>query len=228
MMEQLFLIISTLLLTAGYAYDNRVRGSADKPWYIPGKWAAYAWFTILLTVCTWFYYGQELFHLIPIPFTNYSMEMWQLLLIDYPITWFCFAFGWGDFFPHGRKDLISDMSMGRKKEFWPADTLANIIYGNLHSGRDSKFLKNWQTIAMSFRFGLTFGLLKFPFLAFVFEDWRIALLGIPMFLAGPIYRIAFIKHDKYSIPKAEYMIGALIGILTAMIFWMRRKNDKRN
>lgn len=224
---QLIAIIATIVLIGGYAYDNRIRGSHDKPWWIPGKWAAYAWFTIMMSLATWAVYGKELFDLVPI----FGMEVarWKLLAMDYPITWLCFSFGWGDFFPHGRKDLISDMSSGRKKEFWLADTLADKIHGELHSGRTSEWLKKWQTTAMNFRFGLTFGLLKFPWLAFTFSDWRIALLGIPMFFSGYLYRFAFVKHDENSIPKAEMMVGALLGLMTSGILWLRvRKKDRKD
>lgn len=125
--------------------------------------------------------------------------------------WFSFAFGWGKFFPTGWNTTPDGRNLYEEEEFAPAEFMANLIVGRWNQQMLPAWVKKWQTVAMTFRFLLTFTLVSFPVLAFATGDWKTSLCGLPMGLAGLAYRAGFIKHNGDSVKISEAITGALLG-----------------
>lgn len=191
-----YIIIGTLVVTV--AILNVARGQG---WF-PSKVIAYA--LMGLAGAAGFYgAGNWLspdFHRIGATFGVLTLGLWG-----------CFAFGWGKFFPTGWNRTPQGRLLWEEREFLPAEWIANLICGDWDQEESEDFVKNWQTVAMTARFALTFTLLLFPLLAFAVGDWKAALCGLPMIFAGLIYRLCFVNHTTRSVAWAECITGALLG-----------------
>jgi len=129
--------------------------------------------------------------------------------LSFITDWGCNSWGWGDFYPHGRKSNTGD--------FKPARIGADLLYD------EDLQTKNWQTCAMSLRFTLTFGVMATPLFAYVLQNWWY-LLTIPFYLlSGLLYRYA-LRPDPAtgterhgSLRNAEYLNGALLGTIRGSI-----------
>lgn len=166
---------------------------------------------------------------IPLTIVVYFTLGWEKAAYAYAGTaltlWLCFLFGWGKFFPHGQNE-VAGSKIYLEKEFLPAEWCANKIVGKWTKPEPYDFVVKWQTVAMSFRWFLTFGCLTFPTLGILFNSVVIGLLGILTLLAGPLYRLGFSKYSPDSVEKSEYYTGALLGALFSVIgvILMRGKN----
>lgn len=183
-------IYYALLIIPLYTIGNYIRGRGFK--YIP-KVAVYAAVALAVGLITW---------------------SWELGLIWFFADWLCFSFGWGKYFPHGNAKKIV-----YEKEFAPADWLTNKIYGRLTSRKPKGWTKNWQTIAMSLRFFLTFGIIKVGALAVFTMNPYFLLTSFGYLLAGFIYLLAFENHTSKSVRNAEIGTGLLLGIISFTQLW---------
>lgn len=222
----------TLVIIVSFGYLNRIRG-AKKPWYLPNKLVCYAAMTLiwvggqfLLDTSAMLERGTILGYAIP-----YTQE-WMLHSVIFFLLWLCFAPGWGKFFPAGGNYSASPLPEYGGKPLWledefpPAQWMANLIIGKWEKEESKSWVQNWQTVAMSFRFFFTFGLILFPYMSAITENYLyIIYSGLGTILVGPIYRWAFTKHNTRSIVKAEYGTGILIGLLLAIPIMRRKKRD---
>jgi len=179
-----------ILLIIAYSVGNAWRGSGKIK-----KVIVYAGFATMYCLCIYLAGSGVSYGLLAI-----------LAALSFAIDWLCNSFGWGDFFPHGRPSDTGD--------FAPARLCANIFYD------EDDNTKNWQTLAMSFRFFLTFGLIGTPLLAVALDNYWY-LLAMPFYmLSGLCYRLMFREETADSVRNSEYLNGALIGTLRGTVLFI--------
>lgn len=179
-----------IILTIVYAAGNVLRGSGKIK-----KVICYAGFAILFAICIYCTNPSIGLHLLAI-----------LTALSFGIDWACNSFGWGDFFPHGRVSRTGDF----KPAAWLADKKYDLVTET----------KNWQTLAMSYRFFLTFGLIGTPLLAYAVDSWWY-LLAAPLYmLSGIIYRSALTPETKESEKDGHIYNGLLMGSIRGAILFI--------
>lgn len=227
-------VVSCLFLVGGFTYMNRVRGSDKKPPFMPSKIAVYAAMSLLLTLtltATDFELmsGKASLYGYAVSLFGYKPMMGPFLFLgDFLSNFLCFVWGWGKFFPTGWNFTPDGRPLWEEKEFPPAEWVANAVVGKWGREMSTDWVKKWQAVGMSARFGLTFGLIKFPFLGACLGSVVVSISGLFMALAGVVYYSAFKKHTEKSVPLSEYLVGALLGLLSSVAIISRVKKKQGN
>jgi len=203
-MEEIIKLIFGCVLVCIFWITNRWRGADDeRPKLLLTKTMVYG--LECLTFGSMF------------AFFSLDVKLTAILCGAYFLThWLCMSFGWGKYFMHNNNNYA-------EREFWPAYKLTNLIHGIWDKEMPERWVKNWKTIAMTFRFLLTFGLIKVPVLAYLVGNWWCLLFGIVVYsLSGLIYRFSFDYDEEIPgdpVNSAEWLIGGLNGLFMASLLW---------
>ena len=217
MLDLILISIGVIALIGGYSWLNRERGKPSEDRFKgTNKIVIYSIMTLFQLAVIFMVYR-----------TDIDAKTYALYMVDFPITALCFAFGWGKYFPHGR-ETWGGSKLYEEKEFAPADWWANWRHGKWVAGKDEAWIKKWQTSGMNARWFIPFGLVKFPYLAWVFENPWILISSLICSQMGWAYRWAFKDFTSTSLKKAEYLTGALLGLASSVIVITKlfKKKDK--
>lgn len=138
---------------------------------------------------------------------------WQMSIALFSIAWGCNSWGWGKYYPHGRS-IGEKGEIFMEREFTPARFVAELIIGKWNGVKPKKWVRKWQTVAMSFRFFLTWGIAT-PVVFSALSGQLLHLALAPAYLlCGVMYLIPFLFGEReHTLRIAELLNGGLLGLL---------------